>query len=1193
VHHDTEVDIPLPDRDETIETREYSDGFGRLLQTRTQAEEVRFGDDTFGGGERVLPSSQNDGVGGDIVGRSNDSTLAPNIVVSGWQIYDNKGRVVEKYEPFFASTWDYAPPTDAQRGQRVKMYYDPRGHVIRTVNPDNSEQLVIYGIPHHLDDPPLSPLDTEKFSLTPWETYTYDANDNAGRTSAAAATDYRHHWNTPTNSVIDALGRTVLTVERNRAKPAHPTEPLPSIEEYRTSSTYDIRGNLLTVTDALGRVAFTHLYDLANRPLRIESIDAGVRRMIVDAAGNTLEQRDSKGALLLHAYDLLHRLIRLWARDGSDQPLTLREQLVYGDSPDAGLTAAQATAANLLGKLYQHYDEAGLLTSAAYDCKGNLLEKRRQVVADSAILEVFNPPPPNWEVKAFRVNWELLDATPLDTTAYTTTLTYDALNRVKTMQYPQDVERTRKTLRPHYNRAGALESVTLDGTTYVERIAYNAKGQRTLITYGNSVMTRYAYDPQTFRLVRMRTEGYSQPAALTYHPTGAPLQDLAYGYDLVGNVLNIQERTPGCGVLNNPDALLYQDTDPALATLLTKGNALIRRFENDPLYRLLSATGRECDVPPPPPPWNDQPRCTDLIRTRGYTEQYNYDPVGNIRELQHTANGGSFTRAFSLSPQSNRLATLTIGATTYDYTYDANGNLTQETASRHCEWDHSDRMRVYRTQVDGVEPSVHAHYLYDAGGQRVKKLVRKQGGQYEVTVYVDGIFEYQRTVQGGTTRENNTLHVMDNQQRITLVRVGTPFPDDTTPAIKYHLGDHLGSSNVVTDNTGAWINREEYTPYGETSFGSFARKRYRFTGKERDEESSLYYHGARYYAPWLARWISCDPMGTVDGTNLYSYAKSNPLRYVDPYGTDSNEVSVWNVPDSEGMVITSEKVTGASPTSSSTPATSKPSVDPDRPAQTAGSSLVSLYNTTRRMSYSAAAKEMSAQAVEKVFAAWEAADLSGAEKAAKEALEARNSLRTATQAKLTPGARLMSEMLEQPRTWELMVEKYGGAGQFETYVDIAAAAGRSRPSVQLLSHFSKVAGPAGVVVGIGVGVKAAHDAPPEERPRVATQEAGSFVGGAVGAEIGTAAGTAIAVGIAGALGLSGPPGWIVLTLGLAGGAAGGYYGSEGGRQGAGSLYDSIGASFNALHEVMSHPQDTALLMSDPNRYIRGAGPYGW
>jgi hypothetical protein len=54
---------------------------------------------------------------------------------------------------------------------------------------------------------------------------------------------------------------------------------------------------------------------------------------------------------------------------------------------------------------------------------------------------------------------------------------------------------------------------------------------------------------------------------------------------------------------------------------------------------------------------------------------------------------------------------------------------------------------------------------------------------------------------------------MDDQSRIALVRVGTPFPDDTTPAMKYHLGDHLGSSNVVIDEVGNWVNREEYTPY--------------------------------------------------------------------------------------------------------------------------------------------------------------------------------------------------------------------------------------------------------------------------------------------------------------------------------------------------------------------------------------------
>jgi uncharacterized protein RhaS with RHS repeats len=96
---------------------------------------------------------------------------------------------------------------------------------------------------------------------------------------------------------------------------------------------------------------------------------------------------------------------------------------------------------------------------------------------------------------------------------------------------------------------------------------------------------------------------------------------------------------------------------------------------------------------------------------------------------------------------------------------------------------------------------------------------------------------------------SSSVLVPPGGQRIALLRVGDVPTDDHGPAVQYHLGDHLGSSSLVLDQTGNWVNREEYFPYGETSFGSFAKKRYRFTGKERDEESGLYYHGARYYAP--------------------------------------------------------------------------------------------------------------------------------------------------------------------------------------------------------------------------------------------------------------------------------------------------------------------------------------------------------
>lgn len=863
VHHDTETDVALPERHETIETREYSDGFGRLLQTRTQAEDVFFGDENFG--DAGLPGDQTQN--GDAVGGQRVAGDPVRVVVSGWQTYDNKGRVIEKYEPFFSSGFEYAPPTDEQFGQKATMFYDPRGQVIRTLNPNGSEQRVIYGIPLDLSDP-------ENFLPTPWEAFTYDANDNAGRTHPAESSGYQGHWNTPASILIDALGRTIKAIARNGANLA---------DWFSTQSTYDIQGNLLTVMDALGRIAFKHVYDLAKHPLRIESIDAGIRRTVIDAMGNSIEGRDSKGALVLHGYDLLNRLIRLWARDSAGQDMTLRERLEYGDGGDPNQPAADRDAnraTNRLGKLRRHYDEAGRVTVERYDFKGNVLEKVRQVIGDAVILSVFKPPLPKGQVKAFRVDWRGQDPSALlDPTEYRTSTSYDGLNRIKSLRYPQDVEKKRAALQPKYNRAGALESVALDGGIYVERIAYNAKGQRTLIAYGNTVMTRYAYDPQTFRLVRLRTENYSKPNGLTYHPTGAPLQDFAYDYDLSGNILAIHDRTPGSGMPNSP-----------LGT-----ERLDRTFTYDPLYRLFSATGRECDVQPPNPPWEDAPKSTDITRTRAYTEVYTYDQVGNMLRLQHSAgNNGNFTRDLTPAPENNRLVLMTIGKMPpYRYAYDENGNLTEENTERHFEWDHSDRMRVYRTQAGNAQPSVYAHYLYDAAGQRVTKLVRKQGGAYEVTIYIDGLFEHHRRVQGNKTDQNNTLHVMDNQSRIAQVRVGTAFPDDKTPAVRYHLGDHLGSSNVViggpTPAADALINREEYTPYGETGFGSFAKKRYRFTGKERNEESGLYYYGARYYAPWLAKWMSSDPAGMVDGVDLYRYARSNPLRWQDETGTRSEE----------------------------------------------------------------------------------------------------------------------------------------------------------------------------------------------------------------------------------------------------------------------------------------------------------------
>ncbi len=121
--------------------------------------------------------------------------------------------------------------------------------------------------------------------------------------------------------------------------------------------------------------------------------------------------------------------------------------------------------------------------------------------------------------------------------------------------------------------------------------------------------------------------------------------------------------------------------------------------------------------------------------------------------------------------------------------------------------------------------------------------------------------------------------------------------------IRYQLGNHLGSAGLELDDEAQIISYEEYYPYGSTTYQAVrsqteASKRYCYTGKERDEESGFYYHGARYYSPSLSRWITTDPIGIQDDFNLYRFVMGNPLRLNDPNGTQANAID-----ESEDLVI--------------------------------------------------------------------------------------------------------------------------------------------------------------------------------------------------------------------------------------------------------------------------------------------------
>jgi RHS repeat-associated protein len=207
----------------------------------------------------------------------------------------------------------------------------------------------------------------------------------------------------------------------------------------------------------------------------------------------------------------------------------------------------------------------------------------------------------------------------------------------------------------------------------------------------------------------------------------------------------------------------------------------------------------------------------------------------------------------------------------------------------------------------------------------------KSPGLIEERIYLGG-FEIFRSHSPGVagnidastaTLERETLHVMDDKQRVALVETRTLDVPGTDTAdrqlIRYQLGNHLGSAVVELDDDAEIISYEEYTPYGCSSYQAVrsqteARKRYRYTGKERDEESGFYYHGARYYAAWLGRWTQCDPAGLADGPNIYGLARCSPINYVDSLGlaVDGFEElrPVAEATDKAGLAIGEQKPSG-------------------------------------------------------------------------------------------------------------------------------------------------------------------------------------------------------------------------------------------------------------------------------------------
>ena len=356
------------------------------------------------------------------------------------------------------------------------------------------------------------------------------------------------------------------------------------------------------------------------------------------------------------------------------------------------------------------------------------------------------------------------------------------------------------------------------------------------------------------------------------------LSDIHYYYDPVGNITELH--------------------DDAQQTIFFNGQVVKphTKYEYDAVYRLIKAYGRE-HIGQNAPVFHDDDFRKELAhpgdgRTmRNYVQTYEYDCGDNILQMRHTAGPNSWNRTFSYGETCNRLLSTQVGDTTESYTYDEHGNTLKMNHLADMKWDFKDRLRQVKRQVTAEEEAGEkAYYMYNFTDKRTRKVMERENGSIKEERFYLGEIEVYREYNnsGKVVLERETLHV-NASERIALIETTTVSEGEALETsdslIRYQLSSHLQSAALELGERGELISYEEYYPFGSTSYQAVTGevevnpKRYRYMGMERDEESGFSYHGARYYAPWLGRWISCDPLHQY--RNLYIGMGNSPTNRMD------------------------------------------------------------------------------------------------------------------------------------------------------------------------------------------------------------------------------------------------------------------------------------------------------------------------
>ncbi|MBK7695350.1 MAG: thrombospondin type 3 repeat-containing protein [Saprospiraceae bacterium] len=645
-----------------------------------------------------------------------------------------------------------------------------------------------------------------------------------------------------------------------------------------TTFDFDAAGQLLSVLDEDGNTTSSE-YDLAGRRTQWIHPDAGTNNYTYDNLGQLMTMVTPNLAMnsdeIIYKSDALGRIKSVTYPDyANSTPNINNVKYEYYPATTGGID-------NNRGRLMLVQDATGL-RKYEYGSQGEIVKDIRTIIAPGQ-----------------------------DNKTYVHRFHYDTWNRIDTLIYPN-----KDTLLYKYDLGGNLNFMKAGVQVYIDSIGYDEFEQKVYCKYGNSTSQTYTYSTTLRRLSNLVSKDHS----------GNNMYNLSYTFDKIGNVDSIHN---SAGIINEMGGSYYHkytyDNFNRISTAHgswtgdtgnTLGNkasnyTLAMAYEN--MHRIstkqqehirdASNVGENTydnlfkyeDV--------NHPNAVTSIenQTNSKVEEFNYDNNGNV--LLHEFDNGDTKNM--LWDEANMLKAIKISnaASFQHYIYDANGertlkglgnyaivNLNGQSQTNATLGNYSEYVSGY--MVMGPHYMVTNHYY--SGTERIAcKLVGS------VDSSVDNSLELSGSEKAGLPdRQAEDLELVRTEFGFdTLIIEDTdPEEDDCEgnndcPSVLYFFHpDHIGSSTYLTDEAGNPYQFLLYLPFGESmaeqKAGGYSTK-YRFTGKEVDEETGLYYFGARYYDPRISLWYGVDPLAAkYPNASPYIYCLNNPILFVDDDGKE-------------------------------------------------------------------------------------------------------------------------------------------------------------------------------------------------------------------------------------------------------------------------------------------------------------------